>query len=98
MPKLVIAALALLAASAHASDSLHHHAVVAGGGRSAAGHVRLDYSIGQPVSGTVAQADLVLHSGVLALFPAATDTSDRIFRDGFDAAPRSSHDSFHPPF
>lgn len=98
MPKPVIAALALLAASAHAADSLHHHAVVAGGGSSTAGNVRLDYSIGQPVSGTVAHAGVVLHSGVLALFPTATDTDDRLFRDGFDAATSSRHDSLRTPF
>ncbi len=96
MNKRLAAALALLAGHAGAADSLHHHAVVARGGTDSAGGTRLDYSIGQPLSGTVSRADLVLHSGVLALFPAPAGDVDRIFRDGFETAPPRDPSNHRP--
>ncbi|WP_300616062.1 hypothetical protein [Dokdonella sp.] len=84
-PALAAAIAMLLAARATpAADSLHHHAVVSGGGSVASGTLRLDYSIGQPVAGTVSNNNVVLHSGVLALFVPPSGVDDRIFRNGFD--------------
>lgn len=77
-----LATLAMLAVSAMARGADDHHAIASGGGQIAAGDLRLSYTIGQAVAGSVGRDGVLLHGGFQALFVDAS--GDRIFRDGFD--------------
>lgn len=81
--RLAIAVLCLCPC-AFAADTISHHAIVNGGGTVASGNLRLDYSIGQPVAGSVGHCGITLHSGYQALVSASAP-NDRIFGNGFDS-------------
>lgn len=82
--RIAATAVCLALVSTAAAGTVGHHAVTNAGGTVAAGNLRLAYSIGQPVAGTVASGNTVLNAGFLALFVAPSGPADVIFRNGFE--------------